>query len=323
MNLLLKPLLPSKSNLAGRARNSRSTSGQAFFLLTVCLAILFAFMALSIDYGMMVLRANQLQKACDAAALAAAVDIYRNPSLNISPANSSATAKAQLVGALNNATISSVTFSGTSSSGTVTVEGKATQVFYFAPVMGFKSSALDRLAKANYSAVTGIVAVVPLGMTVADYNTYLASGAAFTLTLVRNDKSAFGSGDAIALSMGSGKSPSQWESNLASGVSGVTNIGDTIDLNSLNASLQTEQPRLQSGLSGRIGTSFGIIITDPAAQTPGTSSHPIKGIAIVTLVNVDDDGNLTFKISPPAISENGITGGTQGLTNAYKIYLAP
>lgn len=334
MNRLVKPLSPGMTRLVERARNRRSVSGQAFFLLLICLVILFGITALAVDYGMQVFNANMLQKACDAAALAGALDMVRNPTLNTSPSNTHATTQAQLLGTLNHQTISTVTFSGNSTKGTVTVSGSLSQIYYFAPVLGIKSGSMTRQAKAEYNPITGVNGGVPLGMTINDYNTYLGGGS-FSLNLIRNQDTAFNPGDAVALSLqtgNNGKSPEKWEDDLKNGSPVVGNIGDVHDLNSINDSLGAngngnggEYARLNTGLSGRIGTSFAIFILDTVGVTNGTSNHPILGIAVVTLGDVNDSGKLTLTL-PREL--NGLSGGvydgaTTGPTNAYKTYLVP
>ena len=301
-------------------------------MLTFGLVVLLGFMGLAIDIGMTILRCNQLQKACDAAALAAATDMVHNPTLNTSPTYASATTKAQTIGPMNRATIGTVAFDSTNS--VVTVTGTTTQIFFFAPILGFKSTTLTRIAKATYGSLAspnGVIGGVPIAMTVSDFNSY-RGGAPVTLNLIRNQDTPFGNGNIIALSLqtdSNGKSPSHWQDNLASGSSDVMNMGAGLDLNSLNASLQNQQKRLYDGLSARLGSpsgsSFAIFLTDPISQVNGNSPHTIEGIVMVTLTGIDQNGNITLSIpqSPGPLS-GGVYGGTNtGITNAYEVRLVP
>jgi hypothetical protein len=108
------------------------------------------------------------------------------------------------------------------------------------------------------------------------------------------------------------------------------NNGDSVYYDSINADLNPQNSAMNSGLSGRTGQTFAILITDPTTQVSGNSAHPIEGIAIVTLKSVDNHGNVTFSISPSQTIPPG-TGGVNGtpspgslnLGNAVKIALVP
>ncbi|MDD5262750.1 MAG: pilus assembly protein TadG-related protein [Methylacidiphilales bacterium] len=302
----------------GRVRHWRGREGSAVLLLCLAMVALIGFMAVSVDYGLMALKANALQRGCDAAALAATTEML------ISGSTSTAQTQAQTYGAQNGATITSVVFSNSNT--VVTVQGTATQSFFFAQVLGIGSGTLNRQAKAYCIDITGVSNGVPLGITTDDFNAHVG-GASFTVSLIRNQDTAFADGNVVGLALTNGKSPSHWDTYLQNGYSNVpVYMGYTVDYNSLNASLKEQEKNLYDGLSGRIGGIMAIFITDPTPATNGNSIHPIEGIAVVQLTGVDNSGNVSLKILKGI---NDYTGGLYNtttasslqLTNAYKMGL--
>ncbi|MDD5262748.1 MAG: pilus assembly protein TadG-related protein [Methylacidiphilales bacterium] len=298
---------------------TRNQNGSAILLLCLAIVALIGFMAISIDYGRMALTADQLQKACDAAALAAAVQMQLDTSTSSSTRQANATTKAQLLGTQNGVTISSVTFS----SPIVTVTGTCSQTFFFASVVGGANSGmLTRQANANYNTpMTGVSGGLPIAITIGDYTSHLG-GSSFTLTLVDNQKKDFSNGNIVALSTqaGNGKSPSQWQSDLTNGITsvdgGTVPFGTGVNLDSINASLNPQQSSLHDGLINRIGQTVAIFVTTTASQSNGNTGHYVQGIAIVKLVSVDNNGNLTLQI-PQVSNPSGLSSATSSYNDTY------
>ncbi len=301
---------------------TRDQKGSAILLLCLAMVALIGFMAISIDYGRMALSADQLQKACDAAALAAAVQMQLDTSTSSSTKQANATTKAQLVGTQNRVTISSVTYS----SPTLTVTGTCSQTFFFASLLGTNSGLLTRQAKATYyDPMTGISGGLPLGMTIDDFNNHLG-GSSFTLSLVNNQKSDYNNGNVVALSTDgtlNDKSPSAWQDDLTYGIGGSSSgtgssikFADRVYFDSLNANINQQQNRLHDGLINRVGQNVAIFVTTTAPQDNGNSVHYVQGIAIAKLVAVDSNGNLTLQI-PQAANPSGLSNASSSYNDSY------
>src|SRR5688500_13776884 len=97
------------------AAGRKSRRGAVVVLVAVCLAVILAFVAIALDGGGLLERRRQAQATADAAALAAAEDLFRNYPKNkgLDPSGTAA-ARAYAIAAANG-------FSGDGTQSTVTV----------------------------------------------------------------------------------------------------------------------------------------------------------------------------------------------------------
>src|SRR6516165_7103865 len=94
--------------------NTKRRRGVVLVLLAICLTAMLGIVALAVDAGLIMDQRRRAQSAADAAALAAAVDLYKNYATNkgLDPgrtAKSSALSTAALNGYNNGGTTNSVT----------------------------------------------------------------------------------------------------------------------------------------------------------------------------------------------------------------------
>ncbi|MDX6765964.1 MAG: pilus assembly protein TadG-related protein [Candidatus Methylacidiphilales bacterium] len=299
----------------------QARKGQSIMLVMLALVILCIMAALTVDYGLMVIRANQLQRACDAAALTAAWSYYNdyvkvagtinsNQQKATLSATAETTAKSQAVTVAdsNGVTITSsnVTFNGTVGSNNprrVTVVASGSHSYFIARVMGAGSSVMTRRATAEITPVAGIGksdvdgssgGVAPLGITVDDFKNYYNSGSNLTVTLERLQTGDFTNGEILGMDIRpqNGKSPSQWEDEVATGAD-LNFYSDNPSNTAINASRGNQSGRLQNAINTRIANgqkTLYIMVTDPRSQNNGTSNMPLRGVAKVEIQSISLNG---------------------------------
>lgn len=277
-----------------------------FIILTaLMLPIIFWFLGLALDYGMMTINASRLQNACDAAALAGASRILVS---NGAAANGTlATSAAQNIGHLIFPELPAASFQVTPSNTTIRVNVSYTQTLPFASMGGYLpfhlfQSTMNKQATAERTPLTTVPGggLVPLAMSTNDCASH-ANGNNFTLNLIRNNKDDFTDGTTVGLSFQSsnGKSPSKWQSNLENGCSDdtVNILTEKAEFNSINASLSNQSSRLLEAMNLRISegrTTMAMVVCDPVAASNGNVGHTIKRIAMVQLVSAAS-GTITLK----------------------------
>ncbi|MFQ3671436.1 MAG: pilus assembly protein TadG-related protein, partial [Verrucomicrobiia bacterium] len=296
-----------------------SRRGSALIFVVLSLLVLLMVAAFAVDYGVLALEANRVQRACDAAALAAAVHMT---SLAGSPqAEDYAAAREQAVttAARNGLTITGSNVFFQSGNTQVRVNGSKQVPLFFGRIGGGTSAGIHRHATAEFGWVRSLGGVLPLGLTENDYALYGPGGPnegqAFTVTLIRNQSEAFQQGNVVGLSVqigSNGKSPAHWQNELQ-GTSKLPPVskGDDLELNSLNANLGNQSGRLQTGLNSRIASGqreFEVFILNPKGQTNGNSPHPVLDVAKVELVQevtttgrgASERASLTLRFLPPS-----------------------
>lgn len=309
----------------------KQAAGQTIVLVALSLIGLCTMAALTVDYGLMVIRANQIQRACDASALAAAWKYYNDfiveaPTKNAAHENTAITAAknwAVTVASQNGVTISAsnVAFTGTTGSTTpkrVVVTASGTQSFFLAKIIGASSSTMTRKATAEISPVSQIGSpqgngVAPLGITVDDFEDYYNNGT-LTVTMERIQQGNFTNGEIIGMDLRpvNGKSPSHWENEVATGDT-LNFFTDSPSNTAINASRGNQSTRLRDAINTRIANgknTLYIMVTDPINQNNGTTNVPMRGIAKIEIqaISVNGQGNNALASFSMKIVGGGLIG---------------
>lgn len=243
--------------------------GAVVVLVTVCITVLLGFTALAVDYGRMVATKNQLQRTCDAAALAGAGELPATDSAR----TSSATYYARMTATENRVAEPEITVTFPTP---MQLEVTATRdvSFLFARVLGLESGLVSARATAGRSNLQGIPGVVPLAITVDDYNAY-RNGTRFEERLVDNNRQNFENGTVVALDLRdetSGKSVSGWQTDLEDGWWKPIIFGQQIN-SALNASLSSQAPKLGSAMDTRFTRAAAAPWNDPG-PSGNSGNHP-------------------------------------------------
>jgi len=157
------------------AMDLRREEGAVAVIFAICLVVIIAAVALTVDVGGLMLRRRELVNASDSAALSAAQTCavggtdgrFANPE---AAADAEALANSPLKGAdVSGTNITDMTTCGLPS-GHVTVTYTSQQALYFAPVLGFRnSSPVSTAATASWGA-TGAASPIPLVFSNIDAN---------------------------------------------------------------------------------------------------------------------------------------------------------
>ncbi len=265
MSKLAKRITEHRTRVRGARRKGNVVVFTALGLVT-----LLGFCAFAGDYGLLVWNKNQLQKACDAAALAGAMELPLYPA----KADEAARATAQQ-NALNSPAISYP------NNRRIRVSGSRVVKFFFAGALGQKSGTVTATALAGRSyPLVGVTNAVPIAIPETTYFTYrpgtgLASaGASFTLSLSRNTKDAFTIINFLPLDLrpdNSGKSGSVFQDDVAYGYDGTIYLNTQIN-NGLAASGSSVGPNVEQAMATRFGDARNAPYRDFGPR--GTSTNP-------------------------------------------------
>lgn len=223
------------------SRRSNRRSGSIVVIVALSLTVLLGFCALAVDYGQLVWRKNQLQRACDASALAGASQL---------PDKRKAQDVAGTVAGQNGVTNPTYDFRG----GTSQIQVSATQrvQFGFARVLGINSSLVGASAIAERAALTAVPGAVPLTMTPEDYAAH-KNGKSFELLLINNSVQAFTNNTMAALDLrpdNSGKSGAVFQRDLTDGYFDKIYFNQQIN-NGLEASLNSVGAKFTDAMNQR------------------------------------------------------------------------
>jgi hypothetical protein len=192
-------------------------SGNIILIVATAMVALMGFGAMAVDYGVLVHDKNHLQRACDAAALAAAQELRKTGVAATDDA--SATAMAVATAAQNGVTVnaSDITFSNNDAA--ITVPARLTRKLFFARVLGINTGDVAASATAGATPVSGGFTpyVAPFGITWETFNAYKDTTGVHPLTLIRQNKEFFDLDDLVLFDFGtsnSGKSSAQMQDQL-------------------------------------------------------------------------------------------------------------
>lgn len=294
-------------------RNRSRRHGVTIVLVALAMTVLLGFCAMAVDYGFLTNNANQLQRACDAAALAGAS--YLKKTGNDSTDTTNAATAAVYVAFQNGVTITSANCTFLSDNTQIKVTASRNQAFMFGRALGMAGSAVTRAATAGVQGITGMTTggngnAVPLGITQETDNAYKNDQVHdITITLIRANKQAFQRDTTdpyepdpfVAFDLGGGnaKSPAhmQWQTDGSEVV--PTNVGD--NETTLNADGNASQTiHLGRGLDDRFAQAALPPWNDPNGTmadqiVAGTArgDNPRIVSVIVTRSNPDFRGGTT------------------------------
>lgn len=296
----MTPLIQRRKN-SMKTLNRRRRGGAVTILVAGSMVVLCGMSALAVDYGLMVSTKNQLQRSCDAAALAA---------LQYLPGSQDDARTAAVFYARQNGEVvvnrDAVTFP---TNFRVKVPAVRNVSFLFAPIL--PGSPKNGNVRASASAAVQLrdrldtPAVAPLGITEETYATGLASGLSVNIRLIEQNKEGLGLNELVAMDLRDdsfGKSPAKLEDQLKwdTSFSEPTYIGHAE--NTLNSDDQAQAGVVDDGIQSRFdaaaalgddGTKYGnipygsprvlyIIITPSTPdKVVGTNMAPVLGFVPV------------------------------------------
>lgn len=261
--------------------------GSILLIVYFSLFMMLGFCALAVDYGTSVVVKNQLQRTCDAAALAGAAELTITKVAAIDRAN--ATTQAIETARENNITITSSNISFSSDSLQIRVSVVLPRKFLFGAVIGIPNGQVPATALAGLTYVSGFKGLDPLGVTRQTYERYVPREAVpvpgvVNLQLTRNTKEQFGplNQDAATLTDSSlynvaaldlrpgnsGNSGAQFQTDVATANNDTqVKIGDIVD--PLGSSITSQGADLVAGIQARI---------NKATQAPWSDVHQYEYI---------------------------------------------
>ena len=256
--------------------------GSILLIVYFSLFMMLGFCALAVDYGTSVVVKNQLQRTCDAAALAGAAELTKTKVVDIDRAN--ATTAAIETARQNNTTITSSNISFSSDSLQIRVSVVLPRRFLFGAAIGIPNGQVPATALAGLTYVSGFRGLDPLGVTRQTYQRYVPRVGVpvpgiVNLQLTRDTKEQFGPLNADAATLtdnslynvsaldlrpgNSGNSGAQFQTDIATANNDTQiNIGDSVD--PLGSSTTSQGANLTSGIQARI---------DKATQAPWLDVH--------------------------------------------------
>lgn len=283
-----------------RKNRNKREAGSAIALFAVGMVALLGFVSYALDYSLLLADANRLQRACDAAALAGAMEL---------PDTSEATSKAVATAAANGVTVEAADVTIPAGNTSITVSADTSRAFLLGSVIGMGQWSVTRQATSEQASVKGIGSgALPLVMTEDDYNSH-SGGVQFMVKLGRNQEEDFIAGVMLGVDIKDGsnsKSVAHWETAVETGMSSAVEGDSTQIENSLNADESNQGKRLVDAITKRlqnIGSEAYMMIAPSKPQTNGNSYHTITGIAAIEILSVDQPdkkgaGYLTLKIIP-------------------------
>jgi len=239
-------------------------------MVALSLVALLGAVAISTDYGLLVVDANRLQRGCDAAAIAAANKL--DDTTVVTTNHYKATVEAQTIAWQNEKVpvqTTDVTFS--SDEHAVTVSSTVTRHFFFGAAIGVPTGQVRRKATARIKPVKslstqGPIRVAPIGITLETYNAYKNDQTnSHDISLVRQNKSVFGKDDMVLFDLRdtNAKSGAHMQDQLTGQELQLSSIGDFET--TLNAASPSERGKLSSGLDTLFTAASQAPYNDPFA----------------------------------------------------------
>ncbi len=284
------PMLPDKHRIARRTRRG----GSVLVMMSLAITVIFGCAAIAIDYGVLVRDANELQRGCDAAAVAGAQKLYSSGSsaAHLVYDRYDAREFAVTVAARNGVTVdpNDVTFPAPNK---IKVLATRTRSLFFAQVLGRKNGTVTRDATAGRIALRGVPRAVPLAMTTDDYYTN-RGGNSFEYQLINNHDTNFASRTVVALDLrvdNSGKSPAVFQDDMTNGYNDTIYLGQDIN-NALNADLASQGQKLEIAINDRIQRAAAA----PYNDTGSNFTYPNYP--------ADDPRIILLIVAPPTLASN-------------------
>ena len=265
-----------KSRPLGLQRRGRRR-GTIIHVIAGSIVLLCGCAALAVDYGILISDKNQLQRACDAAALGGATEL---------PNTTAAQNKAELVARLNRVpddNTNDLTYTFLENNARIRVSAVRRRSLFFARVFGQTSGTVRASATATLTANTTPL-ISPIGIDTTTANTYAPLGSPLpgtlnrtTLTLVNHKDTPFVLNNMVLFDMESvtqkqSKSPTQMQKQLDGTVDPPIEVHPAVPpqpptdfLNALNANFSSQTPRFLDAMRTRFQAAAGApwFDTDP------------------------------------------------------------
>ena len=287
--LSFRPTLPNSRDAVRpvapcKRRGRKRRGGSVIVMVALSMGVIFGCAAIAVDYGVLVSDANQLQRACDAAALGGAQKLYASGIASAAVTYDQGIARqfAINIARQNGVTISAddVTFPAPTR---IKVAATRNRSLFFAQALGRKNGTVIRAATAGRIALTTISGAVPLAMTTDDYFAN-RDGRSVRYEVINLHNEDFDRGTVVTLDLrpgNSGKSPAVFLNDLVSGYDGTTAIGD--DVNTLNASLASQGAKFEEGLEERFAAAARPPFNDTGSNYT-YPNYPAGSPRVVTLI---------------------------------------
>jgi Flp pilus assembly protein TadG len=323
----------------------RRRAGSVILMVALAMVVLMGFAAISVDYGMLVNDRNHLQRACDAAAMAAAQVLKKTGDDTADEA--SATTIAVDTAAQNGVVVNSsdVTFSNNSAA--VTVPARLVRSLLFSRVIGIAKGNVAASATAGVTpASAGYTPYVsPIGITQSSYDAYKDTTTAHDFSFTRHNKDAFGLDDFVLYDLRpqNSKSGSFMQDQLTGNDTEKINVYDpnvgctsTSCETSLDSNFNSEGKKFKDAISTLISRAAGapwyddgnsgwyakmqsgtadysnprviniIVTNDYPTFDNGTTNMPILSFVPAYISSYDNStGLFTVQFLPPGTSSNG------------------
>lgn len=311
-----------------RQRGARRR-GTVIVMVSCAMVLLCGACALAVDYGLMLSTRNQLQRACDAGALAA----VKYLPLNYENSRDAAV----FVGYQNGGTAIVKNTISFPTAFRVTVPAARNVNFFFARVLGKNSGTVSARATAAVQMrdFLDTPAVVPLGITPETYAAGLAANASINVRLIEQNKEGLGLNELVTFDLrdgSNGKSPAKLEEQLSwdTTFQEPTYIGNPET--TLNSDDQAQSHATDDGLQTRIQAALAMgdngnrypnipygsplvmyFIITPANSGPitGTNQAPVLGFAPMYAQGINivkSGGTTTVTVTLRALPPNYDTG---------------
>lgn len=293
MTNLIRTRYSAKFKKNREQRHHRQRRGSIVVMVGLAMSVLLGCCALAADYGRMVTTKNQLQRTCDASALAGAAEL---PALD-STITASATNFAQLTANQNgvNTAEIQVTFP---TNNQIRVTATRQVNFLFAPILGLKTGTVNATALAGRTNLAG-GAIVPLAITIDDYmkhgkgtTTFTSTsanlntpftgpsyGQSLTVNLIRNTKDDFTQGSVTGLDLSPGNSGvpiGEFERQINNGYNDAP-VSLNSDADALRASENAQGGALVDGMETRLARAAQPPWNTPASSTDFPYTFPDIG----------------------------------------------
>ena len=279
---------------ARREKRRGRRGGSVIVMVALAMIVVFGCSAIAVDYGVLVSDANQLQRACDAAAVGGANKLLTSGSTATAVTFDQYNAR-QLAIAIakeNGVTITAndVTFPTTNR---IRVAATRNRPLFFARALGRDNGRVTRSATAGRVALRGVPGAVPLAMTTDDYYAN-RDGRLIQYELINNHSEDFKSGTVVGLDLrpgNSGKSPKNFEDDLANGYNGTIYLNQNIN-NALNANLASQGAKFEDAILSRIAAARQAPYNDTGSNFTYPNYPP------------DDPRVVMLIVAPPSPSNN-------------------
>jgi Flp pilus assembly protein TadG len=302
---------PQRRHNGLRRRSAGHRRGSVVLTVAFGMVVLCGFCAIAVDYGRAVLVKNQLQRACDAGALAGVKYLPNYDGLATMAAIYYAYQNKAMVNANGGVQI-------THNRSHIRVRATQNVNYLFAPVMNILNGDVSAQSTAAVQQRDNFLPpyVVPIGITPSTYETY-KDGRPVVLEGIRQNKQDLDIGEFVLFDLRdsqNAKSPSHMQDQLQWGTTfnEVTFIGG--QETTLNAATISEAKKFEDGMQTRFAAAAGVLWSDNGTLfTDIPEGSPRMMIFIVTPEQQPINGNNKARVvgfAPVYVETMTVSGDT-------------